>query len=104
MHWAVRAAESSDHRVHRVRLALGLPAGARPGDAGERIEHRVDVGREREPEMLVIVAGVDDHAEGVAAQAVKAVGELCAADLPREYDHATHGGHSSRAAPAPFQP
>jgi len=52
-------------------------------DAGERIEHGVEVGRKREPEVLVVIAGVDDHGERGAAQAIEAVGELRSSDLPR---------------------
>src|SRR2546430_11777508 len=102
MHRAVGAAEPSYHGVYGVGLALGFPAGARRGDAAERVKHRVDVGRESESEMLVIVARVDDYAERVAAQAVKSVGELCAADLARQCYYATHRGHSTRVAQGPF--
>ena len=73
-----------------VALVLGLPAGVRAGDAGERIERGVEIGRERKAEVLVVVAGIDDEREVLAAQAIQAVGELRAADLPAECNHCAH--------------
>ena len=61
---ALRPAELFQHGLRGARLVLGLPAGGRAGDAGERVEHGVEVGREVQPEVLVVVAGVDDHARG----------------------------------------
>ena len=40
--------------------------------------------------MLYTLAGIDDHGERVATQAIEAVGELRAADLSCECDNATH--------------
>jgi hypothetical protein len=40
--------------------------------------------------MLVVIASVDDYGERIAPQAVEPVGQLCAADLAGECDHATH--------------
>jgi len=62
----------------------------RASDSGERIEHGVDVGREGEPKVLIIVARIHDDREAVVSQAIESVGELCAAGLPRECDHAAH--------------
>ena len=70
------------------------PSGSQPAfgrrEAGERVEHGIEVGREREAEVLVVVAGVDDHREVLAAQAIQPVGELRAADLSAECNHRSH--------------
>ena len=87
---ALRPAEPLQHGVQRSRLALGLPGRGGTGDAREHVEHRVEIRREGEPDVLVVVAGVDDHGEVLAAQLVEAVGELCAADLPGECDDRSH--------------
>ncbi len=76
--------------MHGAALAFGLPARRGAGDAGERVQHGVEVGREPQTQVLVVVAGVDDHREVPAAQPVQAIGELRGADLPGECDHGSH--------------
>src|SRR6185436_11402921 len=63
---------------------------ARAGDAGEGVEHGVEIGREGEAEVLVVVAGVDDRGEVLAAQPVQAVGKLRRTDLPDERHDGSH--------------
>src|SRR3546814_2414199 len=56
----VLAAQRS-HRAHEApALGFTAPALRGIGLAGQRIEQRIDVRRDREPEMLEIVAGIDD--------------------------------------------
>jgi len=60
------------------------------GQAGEGVEHGVEIGREGEPDVLEVVARVDDHGEILLAQTVKPVGELCATELSAECDDRSH--------------
>src|SRR3546814_10703127 len=56
----ILAAQRS-HRAHEApALGFTAPALRGIGLAGQRIEQRIDVRRDREPEMLEIVAGIDD--------------------------------------------
>ena len=88
----VGSAQHAEHALHRAHLAFHFPAGARRRDAGQRIEHGVEVRREGEPQVLVVVAGVDDDREVLAAQAVQTLGEPGAPDLPGQCDDCPHGG------------
>src|SRR3546814_2064373 len=56
----VLAAQRS-HRAHEApALGFTAPALRGIGLAGQSIEQRIDVRRDREPEMMEIVAGIDD--------------------------------------------
>ena len=77
-------------RVERVPGVAGdAPAGGRIGDPGQRVEDRVEVGADPQPEELEIVGGVDDHGQVAGRQFPgQALGELGAADAARQrHDH-----------------
>src|ERR1700686_5181527 len=51
-------------RVERVEaLALETPSVGAIDDAGERVNHRVDIGRNVEPVEMLVIAGIDDDAQ-----------------------------------------
>ena len=83
-------AETVQHVVQRVSLASRLPASRGTCDPGQRVQHGVDVGRERQTEDLMVVAGIDDDGEVLAAQAPEPVGELCAAYLTSQCNDCSH--------------
>ena len=53
----------------------------RIGDARERVQHGVDIGRHSQAHGLVIVAGIDDDCHPAAAQTAQSICQLGAADL-----------------------
>ena len=57
----VLAAERADAVHERPGLVTPAPAGSGIVDARERVGQRVDIGRDVQPKMLEIVAGVGDH-------------------------------------------
>src|SRR5260221_5236802 len=60
----------------------------------ERVEQRVEIGRDREAEMLEIVAGVGHNRHRIGQQdAVEAERELGAADPARQRQHGAVGAH-----------
>src|SRR5205823_14146646 len=66
-------------------LATPAPSELRVVDPAESVEERVDIRRNREAEMLEIVAGVGDDGQLSRRQnAVEAEGQLGAADSPRQ--------------------
>ena len=79
---AVEAGE----RAQRVEaLALKAPSGRRIGGAGERVDDRVEVGRDVKPVELLVVAGVDDYAKArLAGHAHQAAQELSRPHSPRK--------------------
>jgi len=83
---AVRAAELLQHALQRARFAIGLPARRSARDAGEREERGVEIGREGEAEMPVVVARVDDHGQVHSAQSVQAISKPSAPHL-RSQNH-----------------
>ncbi len=57
------------HRPHELpRLAAASPAGFCVGFAGQRVNERVDVGRDVQAEVFEVVAGVDDERDLVAGE------------------------------------
>src|SRR5262249_40649555 len=64
-----RLAEPAEGTEAGERLAGKPPAPLRIGAAGERVEDRVQIGRDVEPEELLVVPGVadDDEAPGISA-------------------------------------
>ena len=87
---AVGSAELLQHALQRARLALGFPARRGARDAGEREQRGVEIGREGEAEMPVVVARVDHHGEIHSAQPVQAIGKLGAAHLRGQNHHGPH--------------
>ena len=86
------AAERRERRHEGPGLVAPAPAALRIVETGERVHQRVDVGRDRQAEMLEVVAGVGDHDEFAGRQhAAQAERELGAADAARERDHARWG-------------
>ncbi len=66
------------------------PAGLGVVDAGEGIEQGVEIGRDREPQVLEIVAGIGDDGQSPRRQnAVEAERQLGAADPARQRQHKT---------------
>ena len=79
-------------RHERPGLVAPAPAGLGIVEPRERVEQRVEIGRDRQAEMLEIVAGVGDHGQAVGRQhAVQAERELGAADAARQRQHAALG-------------
>src|ERR1044072_8770518 len=64
----VLAAERADAVHERPGLVTPAPAGRGIIDARERVEQRGDIGRDAEPKMLEIVAGVGDHEQFIGRQ------------------------------------
>src|SRR5258705_822393 len=64
----VLAAERADAVHERPRLVTPPPTNGGIIDARERVEQRVDIGRDAEPKMLEIVAGVGDHEQFAGRQ------------------------------------
>ena len=79
---AVEAGE----RAQRVEaFALEAPSGLRIGGAGERVDDRVEVGRDVKSVELLVVAGVDDYAQArLAGHAHQAAQELSRPHPPRK--------------------
>ncbi len=71
---------------HEVpRLVAPAPAAFGVVETGEHVHQRIDVGRDRQPKMLEVVARVGDHHEFAGAQhAAQAERELGAADTAGE--------------------
>ena len=68
-------------RRHEVpALIAAAPAQLAIGEAGERIENRVDIGRDGEAQMLEIIAGIHDEREVPAKDARQAQSKLGATD------------------------
>src|SRR5271155_3007594 len=83
------AAQRLERRHEGPGLAAPTPSELRVVDPGERVEERVDIRRNREPEMLEIVAGVGDDGQLSRWQnTVQAEGQLGAADPARQRQHA----------------
>ena len=75
------AAQRTDRLHERPGLVAPAPAGRRIVEAGQRIDQRVDIGRDGQAEMLEIVAGVGDDQQIVRRQhAAQAQRQLGAAD------------------------
>ena len=62
-------------------------AAARVGHSAQRVQHGVQVGRDHQAQVLVIVTGIDDDAQLSRAYPAQPVGELGAADLSGQSDH-----------------
>ena len=78
------------------RLAGAPPAALLVVQAGERVEHRVEVGGDVQAEHLDVVADVADHGQlSRREHVVEAAGELGAPHAARETDDA----HGTRARP-----
>src|SRR5208282_3112510 len=70
-------------------LLAPAPPQLRFVEAGEGIEQRIDIRRDREPEMLEIVAGIGDDGQRSGRQdAIEPECELGAADPARQREHA----------------
>ena len=84
------AAEASQ-RLHKgPGLVAPAPAELRIVEAGEGVEQGVDIGRDREPQMLEIVAGIGDDGQRAGRQdAIEAERQLGAADPARQRKHKT---------------
>ena len=65
------AAERLQRRHEGPGLVAPAPAALRMVEPGERVDQRVEVGRDREAEMLEIVAGIGDDGERAAARATR---------------------------------
>src|SRR5215472_4045076 len=90
-------------RLHKgPGLVAPAPAKFGIGEASEGIEQSVDVGRDREAEMLEIVTGVGYHHQRSRWQdAVEAERELGAADSARQREHEPLGpAHRKRSCSA----
>ena len=62
----------------------------RIGDAAERIQNSVEIGRDVQPKMLEVVAGVYNDRQLVGIEhAIKAKRELGAADAAAQRNHVT---------------
>ena len=85
------AAELRGHGHEGPRFARQSPAGLGVVDAGERVHHGVEVGRDAKAEVLEVIARVDDDRKVLAEQTVQAVDELRAAEDLRRAD-AVGGG------------
>ena len=85
-------------RLERLpRLAVAAPATFRVIETGERIEHRVEVGRNVQAQDLEIVAHVPDHRELPRGEdVVKPYGQLGATDAARETDD-PHDANATRS-------
>ena len=83
-------------RLRSVESVPGLPAAAPAAlfvvDVGERVDDRVEVGRDVQPEELGVVADVPDHRHLARPDEVdEAADEPRTADAAREHDHFRHG-------------
>ena len=83
-------------------LAAPTPAGVGIVEAGEGVEQRVEIGRDRQPEMLEIVAGIGDNGQRAGRQdAIEAERQFGAADPTRQrQDKAARPGHRNRSCSA----
>ena len=80
-------AESGDRLERPEGLAAKAPAALAIRETGERVHHRVDVGRDEETEVLEVVAGVDDDGQLLGAERRReSVDQASAADAARERD------------------
>ena len=92
----VGPAELARARCMKVQVSLApAPAGLLVDEAGERIERGVDVGRDVQPQVLEVVAGVDDDGEPLAQQLRQPERQLGAADAARERDVAWRASRGS---------
>ncbi len=86
-------AEAGHLLERRVRLAAQAPAALLVVQAGERVQHRVDVRGDVQAVQLGVVADVHDDVEGVRGQRSRhAVGQAGAADAAGEQGHARGRG------------
>src|SRR5215472_17229559 len=77
----VLATELADGRERTPRLVAAAPTALLVGQPRERVEDRVEVGRDVQPEDLDVVADVADHARRRRAGDVDdAADEACASD------------------------
>jgi hypothetical protein len=77
----VLAAERADAVHERPRLVTPAPTGGGIIDTRKSVGQRVDIGRDTQPKMLEIVAGVGDHEQFVGRQqAAQAERQFGAAD------------------------
>src|SRR5947209_8969906 len=83
------AAQRLERRHEGPGFVTPAPSEFRVVNAGERIKERVDIGRNREAEMLEIVAGIGDDGQLSRGQnAIETEGQLGAADPARQRQHA----------------
>ena len=108
------AAERRERSHERPCLVAPAPAALRVVEAGQRVHDGVEIGRDGEPKMLEIIAGIDDHHEIAAEEAAEPESELGAADPaaqrndaafariagPAHRNKSSSGGRSSVAAGA----
>ena len=80
-------------------LARAPPAGLGVGDPGQRVQDRVQIRRDAEPQMLEVVAGVAHHHQAIRRQRpVQAERQLGAADAAGQGDHPDRRAHRNRSA------
>src|SRR4051794_32460161 len=93
------AAERFEGRHECPGLAVPPPAEFRIRLPRQRIEQRVEIGRDRQAEMLEIIAGIGDNGQHIRQQdAVQAERELGAPDAAGQRQHrAVFPGHRNRS-------
>ena len=102
-----RVAAPLPRRLERAPgLARPAPAALLVVEAGERVEHGVEVGRDVQAEHLEVVADVAHHGEARPEDVVETARELCASDAAREADdlHRAIASTSARVRAPPRGP
>ena len=78
---------SSPERAHEgPGLLAPAPAGLLVDHAGQRVEHRVDIGRDVQAQVLEVVAGVDDDGQALAQSRASPTTSLAPPTAAREHD------------------
>ncbi len=86
-----RAAEFSERLHERPGLVATAPAEFEVGNSGERVERGVEVRADPEPQMIEVIATVDDDAQAVRGQhPVQAERQLRPADAATDGHHPRH--------------
>src|SRR6202035_44765 len=92
------AAECGERTHEGPRLFLPAPAQLRIREPAERIERCVDVRTDAQPEVIEIVAGVDNDAQAARWQyALQPQTELCTAHAAGQYNDRA-GTHRNRSS------